>query len=264
MVRAYRAELLKLRRRGTVVAALLPSALSVLTTVLVFALAKASPTTAPDGPSFVTGLRQLARPDGLTEGFSLAMSLFGLVVLIVSIATMTNEYGLGTLRTNFVAQPDRRAWLAGRLLAMLTVLAASFVAALALGAVTAYVMAPIRGVGTGAWLTLDAAGTAASSYGNALLGAALFGVAGTALAVLVRSTVPALATAIVWTFPLEHIVQNAWPTATQVLPGLAFATVAIGGVPDAAYSHVLATSAGYGLVALVLALVMLRRRDVTA
>lgn len=264
MTRAYRAELLKMRRRGALVAGLLPAALAVLTTVLVFALAKPSPGFRADGPNFVVGLRQLAQPSGLTEGFALGMSLVGLVVLVVSIANTTGEYALGTLRTTFVAHPDRRSWLAGRLLAMLTMLAAAFAAALVAGVVTAYVMAAIRGVDTGAWLSAAAVGKAAANFGNAVLGAALFGFAGTALAVLLRSTVPALALAIVWTFPLEHIIQNSWPTATEVFPGLSFATVAIGGTPGAAYGTVLPVALGYGVLALLVSAVALVRRDVTA
>lgn len=264
MTRAYRAELLKLRRRSAVIAGLLPAALAILTTVLAFALAKTSASYDPGGPNFVTSVSRLAKPDGLTYGFALAMSLVGLVVLIVTIANTTSEYGLGTLRTMFVARPDRRSWLAGRLLALLTALVVSFFAALVAGVVTAYAMAAIRGFDTSAWLSAAAVGKAAANYGNAVLGAALFGLAGTALAVLIRSTVLALALAIVWTFPLEHIIQGSWSTATQVFPGLTFATVAIGGTPDASYTSVLPGALGYGVLALLVSTFVLTRRDVTA
>jgi hypothetical protein len=96
------------------------------------------------------------------------------------------------------------------------------------------------------------------------LGAAFFGLLGTAIAVVVRSTVPALAMAIVWTFPLEHIIQGSWPTATQVFPGLLFATVAVGGVSDAPYVSALLASAGYAAAALAVAMIVMTRRDVTA
>ncbi len=264
MRRAYLSELLKLRRRAVLVAGSLPAFLAVLTTVLTFALAKSSPTYDAGGPNFVQRLSSLAGAGGMTQGYSLGMSLFGLVALIVGIANTTSEFSLGTLRTTFLAQPDRKAWLTGRLLALATLLVASFAAALVAGVVTAYIMAPIRDVGTGAWLSGSGIAAAFGDYLNALLGAAFFALLGTAIAVVVRSTVPALAMAIVWTFPLEHIIQNAWPTATQVFPGLLFATVAVGGVTDAPYLSAVLASVGYAAVALIVAMVTLSRRDVTA
>jgi hypothetical protein len=264
MRRAYQAELLKLRRRSVVIASALPAALAVLTTVLTFALAKTSPTYDPGGPNFVQRLSALANAGGMTQGYSLGMSLFGLVALIVTIANTTSEFSLGTLRTTFLAQPNRKAWLGGRLLAIGTLLVVAFAAALVAGIATSYVMAPIRGVDTSAWLSGTGIGSAFGDYVNALLGAAFFGLLGTAIAVVVRSTVPALAMAIIWTFPLEHIIQGSWPTATQVFPGLLFATVAVGGVPDAPYVSALLASLAYAVVALVAAMVVTTRRDVTA
>jgi hypothetical protein len=264
MRRAYQAELLKLRRRSVVIAALLPAALAVLTTVLTFALAKTSPTFDPGGPNFVQRLSALADPGGMTQGYSLGMSLFGLVALIVTIANTTSEFSLGTLRTTFLAQPNRKAWLGGRLLAIGTLLVVAFAVALVAAVATAYVMAPVRDVGTSAWLSGSGIAAAFGDYLNALLGAAFFGLLGTAIAVVVRSTVPALAMAIVWTFPLEHIIQGSWPTATQVFPGLLFATVAVGGVSDAPYVSALLASAGYAAAALAVAMIVMTRRDVTA
>jgi hypothetical protein len=264
MRRAYQAELLKLRRRSVVIAASLPAVAAVLTTALTFALAKTAPSYDADGPNFVQRLSSLSHASGMTQGYSLGMSLFGLVVLIVTIANTTGEYSLGTLRAAFLAQPNRCAWLAGRLLAIGSALLVAFAAALVVGIATAFVMAPIRGVDTSAWVSGSGVAAALANYVNAVLGAAFFGLLGTAIAVLVRSTVPALAMAIVWTFPLEHIIQGSWPTATQVFPGLLFATVAVGGVSDAPYVSAVLASLGYAAVALVVAMVATSRRDVTA
>jgi hypothetical protein len=264
MRRAYRAELFKLQRRSVVIAASLPAALAVLATVLVFALAKTSPGIQERGPNFVQRLAALAGAGGMTQGYSLGMSLFGLVAMIVTIANTTSEFSLGTLRTTFLGLPDRKSWLAGRLLALGTLLVVAFAAALVAGVVTAFVMAPIRDVDTSAWLSGSGLAAASGNYLNAMLGAAFFGLLGTAIAVVVRSTVPALAMAIVWTFPLEHIIQGSWPTATQVFPGLLFATVAVGGVDDAPYVSAVLASLGYAAVALVVAMATLSRRDVTA
>ncbi|MGH3743855.1 MAG: ABC transporter permease [Mycobacteriales bacterium] len=264
VLRAYRAELLKLRRPATLVAVLLAAALSLLSTVLVFALADPGRPGARSAPGFVTTIGQLTEPGGLTQAFALGMSLIGLLVFVLSVVAVTSEYAQGTLRTVLLAQPRRAAWLGGKLVALCTVIAAALVLALAVGIVAALAMAQIRGVDTGQWASTAAVTDALGNLVNALVGAVLFTLAGTALGVLLRSTVLALAVGVAWTFPIEHIIQNAWPGATEVFPGLLFATVAVGGVPDAPYRDALLAAVGYGVVALVLAITSFVRRDVVA
>ncbi|MDP9396492.1 MAG: ABC transporter, partial [Actinomycetota bacterium] len=155
------------------------------------------------------------------------------------------------------------AWLAGRLLALLSVVAAALLIALAASVLAALAMSRVRGLDTTAWWTSDGLTSAAVGYLNALLAAAFFGVAGTALGVLVRSTPVALAAGIAWMGPLEHLVQKASGTATRVLPGLLFDAVARGGVPDVGYSQALLTATAYAGIALLVAFASFARRDVT-
>jgi hypothetical protein len=201
---------------------------------------------------------------GLTEGFALATSFIGLLVFVLAIASTASEYGIGTLRNALIAQPNRRAWLGGRLLAMLTIVLAALAVALVAGGCTAFLMAGIRGVDTTAWLSGAGLLSAAGNFLNAVMGAAFFGILGTALAIACRSTVLALAIGIAWTFPVEHIVQNVWPTATKVFPGLLFAVVSTGGVPAAPYAGAVVAAAAYALLALLVAVGIFTRRDVTA
>lgn len=263
MNRAYRAELLKLRRPATLAAIGLVAALSVLATSLTFALAK---TGAPkiDDNGFTESLGSLARPGGLTAGFVGAMTLAGLLVFVVLIVSMTSEYGQGTLRTVLVTQPRRGAWLAGKLGALLTVVTAAVLVALATSVATALIAAQIRGVDTSAWFTADALTTGAGNFLNALLAATFYASAGVALGVLVRSTAVALAVGVAWTFPLEHIIQGSWAGATHVFPGLLFSSLALGGVPDAGYRTALFAGLAYAVGALAIAFTSFSRRDVTA
>lgn len=265
MIRSYRAELVKLRRPATVAGIAIVAALGVLATVLVFALAKNGTTGRPsDANGFTRSLAALARPGGLTAGFVGSMTFVGLLMLVVLAVNVTSEYGLGTVRAMLIAQPRRGSWLAGKTAALLTAVLAATAAALVASVAAAFVMAAIRGVDTSAWLTADALGTGARDVVNAVLGVSFFGVAGIALAVLVRSTATALAIAVAWTFPLEHIIQNAWPAATHVFPGLAFNAVALGGLPDARYGTALAVALAYLAGALIVSIASFRRRDVTA
>lgn len=264
MIRAYLSESLKLRRPSVAVGGLMVAALGVLATVLTFALAETAPAGAHGGPGRpALVLERLADADGLVRGFSTGMGLAGLLVFLVFTVTTTSEYGQGTLRGLLVQQPRRVAWLAGRLLALLSVVAAALLIALAASVLAALAMSRVRGLDTTAWWTSDGLTSAAAGYLNALLAAAFFGVAGTALGVLVRSTPVALAAGIAWMGPLEHLVQKASGTATRVLPGLLFDAVARGGVPDVGYSQALLTATAYAGIALLVAFASFARRDVT-
>jgi ABC-2 type transport system permease protein len=234
--------------------------------VLAFALAKQTPDFTLEGPgrNFNLTLSMLADPRGLTLGFTGGTTFIGLLVFVVFTVSITTEYGLGTLRTLFLKEPRRLAWLGGRLGVMLSALAVALVAALLLSVGTAVLMAQVRGIDTAQWWTGAALRRAGTGYLNALLAASFFALAGTTLGILLRSTAAALAIGIAWTFPVEHIIQNAWAGATKVFPGLAFDAVGRGGLPDAAYGTALTVAIGYALAAAVIGAVSLVRRDITA
>ena len=78
--------------------------------------------------------------------------------------------------------------------------------ALAGSIATAFPLAHARGISTSRWLTADGLGEVSRAYGDTLLMVALFAIVGTALGLLVRSTVPAVAIAVAWLMPIEHIV----------------------------------------------------------
>ncbi len=265
MNRALHAELLKLRSRGTLVAIAAVAVMGMLASVLAFALADntARPLDGP-GEGFAMTLARLAGPDGPSIGFAAGMTFVGLLVFVVFTANITSEYGQGTLRTLLLQQPRRVAWLAGKLTAMFMIMAMALLVALALSVATAVVMAQLRGVDTSQWWTAAAGRAAAASFLNAFLATTFFALTATALGVLTRSTVLALAIGIAWMLPIEHIIQQAWDGATRTFPGLVFDAVARGGLPDASYGPALALAAGYAGVAAALAVAGLTRRDVTA
>jgi len=243
----------KLGRPGTLVAGGLVALVGLLATVIAFAAPAAGP-----------ALSQFAAADGSTRGFTTAGTFIGLLVFVLVVINITSEYGQGTLRNLLVHQPRRRALLAGKLLALLAVVAAVLLAALVVGIVTAFVAAQVRGVDTASWWSLDGLAKAAGTYLNALLSAALFSVAGTALAVVLRSGGLALAVGVAWLGPVEQLVKQSWAPANRIFPGLIFDTVSRGGLPDAPYWPALVSAAAYAAVALTVAFVGFQRRDVTA
>lgn len=272
MIRAFRAELLKLRRPLIWLGggAVLPL-LAVLGTVLVFATAKASPTglgrvgTAPGaGGGATVALSKLGESGGLTLGFASAGTLVGLLVFVLFISSFSGEYGQGTIRMLLTRQPRRGRLLLGKLLALLACTAAALLAAELLSAVAAVIMAQVRDVPMGDWFGGAGLARAAGDFANALLSAAMFGVAGATLGVLLRATPLALGVGFVWIGPFEHILQFSWSGAARWMPGLLFDSVGTGGAASVAFGRALALGAAYATLAGVVATTTFLRRDVSA
>ncbi len=272
MTRVLRAELLKLRRPAVVIGggAVLPL-LAVLSTVLVFATAKSAPSGpgrlgAPPGAggASTVAFSRLGEAGGLSLGFASAGALVGLLVFVMFIASFSGEYGQGTIRSLLVREPRRARLILGKLVALLLVTALSLLAAEVLSGCAALVMAHIRSVPTSAWFGGDGLVRLAADYGNALTSAAMFGVVGATLGVLLRATPLALGVGFVWVGPFEHILQIGWSGAGRWMPGLVFDTVGSGGAATVAFSRALGLGAVYAVIAGALAAVTFLRRDVSA
>jgi ABC-type transport system involved in multi-copper enzyme maturation permease subunit len=263
MSRAYRSELAKLMRPSTLVAVLVLGALTALTAALSLALVDDGPPRFADN-GFARSLTQFEAADGAVRGFSQGMGLIGLLIFVVFIVSMTTEFSLGTIRTLFLREPRRLVWLGGKLTAMFTVLAVALLFAVGVTIVTATIVGQARGLNMSAWWTGDGVEAAGSAYLNALVASVFFGLAGTTLGLVVRSTPLALGIGLAWAFPLEHILEQAWSGATEVFPGLVFALVAGGGRPDISYDTSLLTALAYAAVFATIGIANLMRRDVTA
>ncbi|CAJ59337.1 MULTISPECIES: ABC transporter permease [Frankia] len=265
--RSLRAELIKLWRPSTAVAMAILAVLSVLSTALLFGLADAGgPGAAGAGGSGGFGVTtgQVSAADGMALGFISGSTFTGLLIFLVFAITITLEYSQGTLRTLFLREPRRLGWLAGRMSVMLALTAAALIGAVVLSVGVGYVTATLRGIDTSAWWSGDGVRHLASGYLNALVAAAFFGVAGTVLGLVLRSTALTLAVGVAWTFPIEHIIQESWGASNRVLPGLVFDAIGQGGVSDAGYGTALLVGTAYAMGAALLGAITLARRDVTA
>jgi ABC-2 type transport system permease protein len=264
MTRAMLAELIKLRRRSVVIAAVavLPL-LAIIATATLFAAAGTKPSTGLDavfGPS----LAQLGLAGGLTRGFTATASVVGLLVLVVFIASTTSEWAHGTIRVIFTRDPRRLRVIAGKAAALLIVTGAALLLALIVSAIAAYTMASIRHVPTGSWLSSAGLQRAGGDWLRAMLSASCYGLLGIALGALIRSTTVAVTIAFAWFFPLEHIIQNSWSGAGRWFPGLLFGAVATDGTVETGFGRALLLAAVVVVAVVVVAAVDLRRRDISA
>jgi ABC-2 type transport system permease protein len=262
MTAMFRAELLKLRRRGVAVAVVASAlAFAALSTTVVF-LSAAGPGERPAARgATVAGLSQAG---GATEAFSIGASFVGILVLVLFIANVAGEFSQGTLRTLLMRQPRRVGLLAGKMAALLVFAAVVLALGELLTVAASALIAPSQDVATSAWFGVDGLGIAAGDYGRALLGVIAWATLGMALAVFVRSIPVALGIGIVWSGPLEHLTQDAWATATQWFPGLLLEALAAGGTDDVSVGRALAILGIYVAFAAGAAAFVFARRDVTA
>lgn len=260
MSRALRAELHKLRRRrvlgGAVVAVVAFSLLAVVTVV-------GSAADIPAGPRTAT-VASLSRAGGATDAFALGASFTGILVLVLFIAGFAGELAQGTFRTLLLRQPRRMALLAGKHLALLGVLALGLLAGELLSAALSFAMAGGKDVATGDWLSGEGLVDALQDYATALGGLAAWATFGAALGMLTRSVPLGLGLGIVWSGPVEHLLQDAWTPASDWFPGLLLEDLVAGVAPPPGTLAGAAIVAAYALLAAGAAGLAFSRRDITA
>jgi ABC-2 type transport system permease protein len=262
MTAVIRAELTKLTRRRVLIGAALAAALfAVIASLTVFAAAEPAGTVSEGrGPT----LEQLSEPGGATRAFATGASFVGLFVFVTYIANVAVEFSSGTLRTLLMRQPARIRLLAGKMAALLLFTAGVLVVAEVLTLVASTAVAPTQDVAMSEWFGLSGLGHAATDYLTAFSAVTSWALFGMALAVFVRSTPLALGIGIAWAGPFEHLLQDAWTTASSWFPGLLIESLAAGGTPDVSLARAGVLVAVYVTLAAAAAFALFARRDVTA
>jgi ABC-2 type transport system permease protein len=239
--------------------------------VLVFAFGGAALVLSAAAPARETArgelaptIESLASSGGGTEIFRTAAGLGGTMVFIVFVGLFAVEYARGTYRTMLLNQPRRVALLAGKLAGLL-VFAAVVLAALEVAMWTAgRLEAPAFDISTARWTSADALGSALADYGMVMLWVTGYAVFGMTVAILVRSVAPALAVAVAWAGPLEHLVNRAWSPAREWFPGLLLEAVGVGGTGGVTATRAAVAAVAYIVVFALVTAGVFARRDVTA
>ena len=263
MTASFRAEWERLRQRRLLVpAAVLVILVAVGGAVLVLSAAEPARRAAPGGLS--PTIESLSSSGGGTEVFRSAVAFGGTLTFIVFVGLFALEYSRGTYRTMLLHQPGRIALLTGKLAGLLA-FAAGVLAALEVATwVAARFLAPAFDVSTAQWTTVDALGPALGDYAMVMLWFTGYAVFGMTVAILVRSVAPALAIAVAWAGPLEHLIGRAWSDARGVFPGLLLEGVAAGGTSGVSATHAALAAGAYVALFAVVTATVFSRRDITA
>jgi ABC-type transport system involved in multi-copper enzyme maturation permease subunit len=263
MIAAFRAEWERLARRRLLLAcAVLVLVCAAGGAAIVLSAAQPARESSPGG--FAPTLESLSSSGGGTEIFRFAAAFGGTLTFIVFVGLFSLDYSRGTYRTMLLRQPRRVALLAGKLAGLLA-FAALVLAALE---VTMWVAARLEAsafdVTTAGWTSGDALGSALVDYAMVMLWVTGYAVFGMTVAVLVRSVAPALAIAVAWAGPLEHLIDDAWSPARRWFPGLLLEAVGEGGTGSVTATRAALMAAGYTIAFAVITATVFSRRDVTA
>jgi len=253
MIRAFRSELVKLRRRSMLLGAFGATlGFSVLGNILAVYRA---------GRENGLTVARLSQADGYTAVLQRSEIFLGVVALgIVAIAT-AQEYSHGTLRNLLVREPRRIRLLAGKTLANLLFVAATVVVGMTVGLIVAELIAPSKGIDTAGWLG-SGLGSTLGSAGNVLLAVTGWGVFGAMLAIVLRSPAPAVVIGFAWALPVENLLTAAWSEVGHWLPGQQLAAIAARGNSVSGYTWALGLGAAFVVTAAVGSATLFARRDV--
>lgn len=263
MVKVVLSELIRLRRRGYVLGWLgLTAAFTALINVVMFQVVgdDAAPTDGP-GVSFPT-LEELLAQDGIVAGLAAASSLLGVVTLSFWAIAAATDYSTGLVRLLVAAEPRRWRLLLGKWVALALSTAVVTGAALVVDLVAAPAAAAAAGADPTAWGTSLISVTAGAAL-DLFLALLVWGTIGMALAVLTRSSGIAIGIGVGYVLLLESVVKAALTGIGDWLPGTTISALAAGGTADVPFGQALGLGTLYVVAALVLALAVLSRRDIT-
>lgn len=263
MIAAFRAEWTRLTRpRVLLAAAVLVLAFAFGGAAIVLSAAEPASRTAPG--AFAPTIERLSSSGGGTEIFRFAAAFGGTLTFIVFVGLFSMEYARGTYRTMVLHQPRRVALLSGKLAGLLA-FAALALAGLEIAMWAAgHLEAPAFDVSTATWTSADAVGSGLGDYAMVMLWVTGYAVFGMTVAILVRSVAPALAVAVAWAGPLEHLVNRAWSPAREWFPGLLLEAVGEGGTGGVTATRAAVSAGAYIVVFAVVTGIVFARRDIAA
>lgn len=263
MLHVVRSELTRLGQRRTLLIwfGLMALFAVMINTVMASVATQTSASDLPSpGVTFPTRA-ELESPAGAMAGLAAASNLFGIVTLSFWAWFTAQDYSSGLIRLLVAGEPRRWRLLAGKVAALLLVTALATTAA----AVVNVMAAPIvgaSGIDTSAWGT-DVASVVVEAWTNLYLSLLVWGVLGLVIAVLSRSAMVAVAIAVGYVLVVESLITMVGSAPSDWLLGTTLNAIASGGTAAVSFWSALALGAGYVIVGLVIAGLVLTRRDVT-
>ena len=290
MLASYRAELLVLRKSRVAWALVLVAPLLVLVQTYLFQFVTILGLTPAMSATYGTQAQNL--PSLLPSQFAIETVndlVFTAPFSLLGAAIAGGDWGRGTLRTSLLQGQSRARWFGGQVLAIMTACAVSVLASFALAALASVaIRGYVGGTIAGGTIAAGPAGdfppviVVAQAVGAGLLIGFTYGALGIALGTLFRSAAGGVAAALIWyaiadgfLYELSINAGGWFQHLYNVMPGASLITLISmfgspgGGASSATYQPVTPWTAaeilvGYAVACLVLALMLVLRRDITA
>ena len=263
MLNAVRSELVRLRRPKLLIGWFgLMALFALMINQVMFGMAS-DPSAPANGPgvAFPSAL-ELAGPSGPVAGLGAAASLFGIVTLSFWAIAVSTDYSSGLIRLLVSAQPHRWKLLAGKVMALTLVTAVATTVAMIFIVLSALPAASAAGIPTDQWGT-DVISVLASAWVNAFAAMLVWGVIGLVLAVVTRSSAIAISIGAGYVLVVESIVRQSLGDGADWLLGSTLNALAAGGSQALSYGTAAAMGAVYIAAGLLIATVVVTRRDVS-
>lgn len=264
MVASMRSELVRLRRKGLLLAWFgLMAGFAVMVNTIMFGTA-ADGTPLPEGApgvAFPTAAA-LASADGLMAGLPAAASMFGVVTLSFWAVAVATDYSTGLVRLLVAARPQRWPLLVGKVTALAVFTAIATTVATVVNLAVAPAAAQAAGIGTATW-TDGALGTVASTWASTFTALLVWGIVGLAIAYVTRSAAIAISAGVAYVLVVEPMIARMIDGDAPWLLGSTLTALAAGGDAATPLGSALASGTMYAAVGLTAAVIVLLRRDVT-
>jgi len=277
MIASLRADGLKMRKRWAnwIMVAILLAWLVLLVYALLYLVVKTQPASLRGSqvPASVL-IRQIFPENFIPTVLSTAASIGAAIMIIFGALSTASEYGWSTVQTILIQKPGRTAVLGGKGLALFVATVLISIAALAVSALSAYVVVTVDG-SSSSW---PAATEIVKGFGALILQLAVWAAFGAFLGIAFRSTAAAIGGGLVYLFVGEALLGSLFRTAPvikdvlKLLPGInasgvngAFRltyTNPSNQVPLVDATHGVITLLVYLVAFSVLSLLIFRRRDV--
>ena len=263
MLRAFASELTRLAQPRILLVwfGLMAAFALLVNAVMATVVMSASPMDLPSPGVTFPSLSELESPSGPVAGLAAASNMFGIVTLSAWAFFTAQDYSTGLIRMLVAAEPRRWRLLGGKVLA-LTAVTALAVSVTTFANLLAAPIVGASGISTDEWGT-DIGAVIAGGWLNLFLSQLVWGVLGLVIAAVSRSAMVAVSIGVGYVLVVETMVQMIDGAPTGQLLGTTLTAIAKGGTDAVSYSTAVALGLAYAAVGLVVATLVIARRDVT-
>ena len=202
----------------------------------------------------------LEKSSGLSYSFRSIAPFIGIISLCIYASNTAQEYLYGTLKNLLIRMPNRTQLILGKVLALSIFVSLLITLAAIWGATLSYIFSPLAKVSTGKWFLFST--SFITTWANVVLSSIAYGLIGSVIALILRSSVGAISAGIIWILVVETLFGFLGKAIARWLPGANLANFGDGGSKELSYTHSLLVVLIYVGIGLIIMVTLFSKRDV--